>query len=77
MSSPNPYARLRGLLPTDPLRTGTVTALNADGTSTLQDASGQTFTAQGQDVPVGTPAFVRSGKVQGEAPALPEYTEWV
>ena len=62
-----------GLLPTRPRILATVTAHNADGTSSLTTADGNSMRAWGR-VDGATPpynAFVRDGKVEAAAPNLP------
>lgn len=56
---------------------GTVTAHNADGTSTISDAVGNSLIAQGQTVAVASKAFILDDRVQGEAPTLTETTVYV
>ena len=51
----------------------TITAHNADGTSTVQTMGGGDMILRGQGVAVGQKAFARNGEVQGEAPDLPYY----
>lgn len=67
----NAYGRLLRLLPKDPLLIGTVTDHNDDGTSTLLLIDGRPIRVRGQDVAVGLKAFIRAGRVEGEAPNLP------
>lgn len=62
-----------GLLPERPRILATVTAHNADGTSSLVTADGNTLRAWGK-VDGQTPpynVFVRDGKVEATAPNLP------
>lgn len=70
----NNFARLFGR---QGLFVGTVTAHNSDGTSSLTDYHSRTFIAQGQDVAVSSRAFVKDGRVQGQAPTLTESTVYV
>jgi len=65
--------RLRALLPTDPLLVAEVTAHNADGTSTVEFPGGEAARVRGQDVAVGLNAWVKGGRVEGEAPMLTSY----
>lgn len=67
------YRQFLRLLPRDPLQVGTVTALNADGTSDVQLPGNQVIRVRGQAVPVGQKAFVRAGEVLGPAPNLPVF----
>lgn len=65
----NPYRALLALLPQDPLQVGTVTTINADDTRTVQLPGGGTLRARG-DAALGARVFVRSGLIEGPAPAL-------
>lgn len=67
----NLWKDFRDLVAGDPLLVGTVLTHHPDGTSTVQLPHGGTLRAQGQQVQVGSKAFVRSSRVQGEAPDLP------
>ena len=73
----NLWHAFRHLTGPEPLRVGTVTAHNSDGTSSLTDAHNRAFRAQGQDVAIGNKAFVKDGRIQGEAPNLTETTVYV
>jgi len=65
----NIYRALRDLLPEPTLQVATVTALNTDGTVTVEHPGGGTQRVRGEAV-VGTQVFVRAGVIEGEAPAL-------
>ena len=69
----NPWSRFVALAGADPLLVGEVIAHRTDGseTSLVELPGGGMLVASGQTVAVGHMAFVRSGKIQGEAPALP------
>lgn len=67
----NLWTQFSALLPGDPLLVGYVLAHNADGTSTVRLPGNHTLRVQGQSVAVGLNAFVQSGRVQSQAPALP------
>ncbi|WP_022949509.1 hypothetical protein [Methylohalobius crimeensis] len=67
----NPWKRLEQLLPNNPLLAGDVILHNSDGTSTVSLPDGREIRVRGQSVAVGKKAFVQSGEVRGEAPALP------
>lgn len=69
----NLWRRFQTLLPSDPLLVGEVVSHNADGTSTLQAPDGAYLRVRGQGVTVGLMAFVRGGRIEGEAPNLPDY----
>lgn len=63
----NPYKRLLGLLPQEPLDIGTVTAVHADGV-TVELVSGAQVRVRG-DAEVGARVWVRAGVIEGPAPA--------
>lgn len=67
------WADFRGLAPARPRLLGTVVAHNADGTSSLTTADGQSMRAWGRVEGAVPPynAFVRDGKVEAAAPNLP------
>lgn len=70
----NSYQRLRTLTQTQPRTVATVTSHNADGTSTVQLMSGAFITVLGQDVDIGSKAYVEGGRVLAQAADLP-YSE--
>ncbi len=74
MSTINQWRTFQSMLGKLPIRTGTVTAHNVDGTSTLSMTGGGTMRAIGQSVPVSSNAFVRGNEIIGEAPSLTAYT---
>lgn len=65
----NVYRALLELLPEDPLQVGTVTAINADDTRTVQLPGGGEIRARG-DAALSARVFVRAGLIEGPAPAL-------
>ncbi len=67
--SGNLYLRLRELLPQPTLLIGTVLAINADQTSTVEYPDGSQQRAYGTSVAVGQAAFVRGGVIDGVAPS--------
>lgn len=69
----NLWARFAALLPASPTVIVTVTALNDDGTSTVETRAGGTMRVTGQGVAIGDKAFVRAGEITGAAPDLPDY----
>ena len=73
----NVFNNFSRLLNRQGLFVGTVTAHNADGTSSLTDYHSRAFVAQGQEVAVSSRAFVKDGRIQGLAPALTESTVYV
>lgn len=73
----NLFAHFQRLLPSDPLLVAEVIAHKTDGSSLLETPAGGIIRARGTNVPVGTNAYVQSGRVIEEAPALPVYNETV
>jgi len=73
----NLYSKFRSLVDEPTLRVGVVTVHNADGTSTLEDYHGCEIIAQGQEVALGSSAFVKDKRIQGQAPTLTETTVYV
>jgi hypothetical protein len=69
----NIQALFRSLLPQIPLVTVTVTAVNADGTSTVATMGGGSMRVIGTSVPAPNKAYVQDGKIVGEAPSLTYY----
>jgi hypothetical protein len=67
------WRSFHGLLPGSPRILATVTAHNADGTSSLTTADGNSMRAWGQLDGRAPPynAFVRDGKLEAVAPNLP------
>lgn len=70
----NLFAQFTKLIPTEPTLIGTITAHNADGTSTITLPGGGIIRARGVIIAVGLKAFVKGGEVAGEAPNLTAYT---
>ena len=73
MATTNPWKRFQELLPRAARIIGTVASHNSNGTSSISLRSGQTMTARGQGVAVGSRAFVENGEVMREVPELPFY----
>lgn len=69
----NIYRALLDLLPAAPLLVGTVTAINADDTRTVQLPGGGTVRARGEAAP-NDRVFLRDGLIEGPAPTLPFLT---
>lgn len=67
------WKRFEGLLPSQTVTLATVTAINADGTSTLSTPEGGTLRAIGTGVGVGGNVYVQLGRIIGPAPDLPTY----
>ena len=70
----NRFRQLKDLLDTDTVDIVTVSSVEADGTSTVQDLAGNTYTVRGDSVPAGQKAYVKGGIIQGAAPSLPYST---
>lgn len=67
----NLYRALRELIPDAPLQVATVSSVNTSaGTSTITWPGGTQQTVRGTSVGAGNRAFVRSGVIEGPAPAL-------
>lgn len=71
--STNLYKRLLSLLPDDPVQTGAVAAVYADGTAvvTLDGGGGQLRVRNPLGKALGAKVYVKAGEVTGDAPALP------
>lgn len=70
----NLYRDFEDVLGSDPLVVAQVTALNGDGTSTVAFPNASTLTVRGESVAVGDYAFIRSGEIRGQAPAVTPIT---
>ncbi len=68
MTAWNPYRRLLGLIPGQPLDAGEVVATHDDGV-TVQLLSGALIRARGE-AQIGDRVYVRAGTIEGPAPAL-------
>ena len=69
----NLYRQLRELLPEPALTVATVVAEHADGSTTVQYPGGSQQRVRGV-ADVGQRVFVRSGQIEGTAPALDSVT---
>ncbi len=69
----NPWIRLRSLIDCRPLLTDMVTALNADGTSSVSLTGGGSIRVLNQNFSVNDYVLVRGNEIIGIAPALPSY----
>ncbi len=67
----NIWRQFESLLPSDPLLIATVLSYNSDGTSVVQFPGGGTGVVRGQEVAIGSKAFLKSNQIQGLAPDLP------
>ena len=70
MATTNTARQFQELIADAPALTGTVTAHNADGSSTLNMTGGGTLIALGQSVAVSGIAYVKNQVVIGESQAL-------
>jgi hypothetical protein len=68
------YRAFVDLLPSDPLMVALVVDHNDDGTSTVQFPNGAVLRVRGQDVAIDAYAFIKSGEIRGEAPAVSPIT---
>ena len=64
----NPYRRLLGLLPSNPLQVGDVVAVGS-GTATIEMPGGGQVTVRGTAA-FGDRVFFRDGVIEGPAPTL-------
>jgi hypothetical protein len=69
----NVSALFKKLLPQIPLVIVTVTAVNADGTSTVTTMGGGSMRVIGTSVAAPNKAYVQDGKIVGQAPSLTYY----
>ena len=70
----NVYRLFQELLPKAPLLVGTVLSHGAGNTSRVEYPGGGVQVVLGQEVDIGAKAFVKDGRLQGEAPNLPQET---
>ncbi|WP_057093044.1 hypothetical protein KV708_19695 [Comamonas thiooxydans] len=70
--STNLYKRLKALLPDDPVMTGQISAVFADGTAlvALEGAAGQLRVRNPLGKPNGSRVYVKGGEVTGSAPEM-------
>ncbi len=66
----NPFRLFLELLPQTPLLIGEVVATHGDDTSTVQYPGGGQQRVRGSGFAVAAKVFVRSGVIEGAAPAL-------
>lgn len=71
--STNLYKRLLSLLPDDPVQSGAVAAVYADGTAlvTLDGGGGQLRVRNPLGRAVAAKVYVKAGEITGDAPVLP------
>ena len=73
MATTNTSRQFQELIADAPALTGTVTAYNADGTSTVTMTGGGTLIAMGQTVAIGNIAYIKKQVIIGESQALTVY----
>ncbi len=66
----NPWARLRGILPTEAVQVGEIVIDNSDGTYFVRLVGGGDVRVSGGGYSVGQSVYVRSGRVDAVAPTL-------
>ena len=71
--STNLYKRLLSLLPDDPVQSGAVAAVYADGTAlvTLDGGGGQLRVRNPLGMAAAQKVYVKAGEITGQAPDLP------
>ena len=69
----NLWKQFAAMLPQDPLLIATITAHNSDGTSTVEYPGGGIAVVRGQNVTIGSKAFIQNNQIQGAAPDLTLY----
>lgn len=67
---PNLWRQFQSLLPDEPRLIGTVSVTHADGSKTVTLLDGGLLRVRG-DGGTGERVFVRAGRIEGPAPALP------
>ncbi|MGY8903704.1 MAG: hypothetical protein ACKVIH_04055 [Burkholderiales bacterium] len=73
--STNLFRALRELLPQSPLLVATVISVQpTEGTSIVEYPGSSQQTVRGTEVAAGSQVFVRSGVIEGQAPALTAIT---
>lgn len=77
MTTVNKYLRFKRLISTEVRYTVTIDSINNDGTSNGTTRDGGKVRVLGDTVAVGDKAWVKDGRIVGEAPELPEYVEYV
>lgn len=70
MSKTNLWAKFASLTPEAPLLIAQIVSHNADGTSSAQLPDDSIIRAQGQSIAIGQKAFIRDGRIEGQAPEL-------
>jgi hypothetical protein len=65
------WSRFQQILPVSNIIIGSVTAHNADGTSSVTTAEGYSIRPIGTTVAVTLKCYVRDGRIIGQAPSLP------
>ena len=70
----NLYLDFQRLLPPAPLLVGEVISHDAGDQSTVQLPGGALIRVRGQSVAIGNKAFIKLGRIEGEAPDLTAVT---
>lgn len=73
MATTNTARQFQELMAESPTMTGTVTAHNADGTSTVSMTGGGVLIALGQTVAINSIAYIKNQLIIGESQALTVY----
>lgn len=66
----NPYSQFQALIPKSITTVVTITAVNADGTSTADTLAGTSVRVNGDSLSVGDKAYVKDGAIVRKAPDL-------
>lgn len=66
----NAFNKFQALLPQSPRSVITITAVNANGTSTGTTSAGVTVNVVGDSVSVGQKAFIQNGQIVRQAPNI-------
>lgn len=67
----NAYSQFQNLIPKSATTVVTITAINADGTSTCTTLSGTVIRVAGDSVAAGQKAYIKDGAILRQAPNLP------
>lgn len=77
MTTVNKYLRFKRLIGTEVRYTVTVDAVHSDGTSSGTTRDGGKVRVLGDTIAIGNKAWVKDGRIVGEAPVLTEFVEYV
>lgn len=73
MATINKSRQFQEILQQSPTLTGTISTINANGTSTVAMTGGGTLIAMGVDVPVGEVAYIKDQIIIGKSQTLPGF----